>query len=304
MLAADRRHRGPLRGAAGNERAAGRGERTIMTERAIAIAIEDPDDPRVAEYRHLTDVALRRAYEPDAGVFIAEGHLVITQLLRSPYRVRSFLTTPARLVSLQALLTGAPDCAAPVYVAGAGVMASVAGFDVHRGLLAAADRSRLRSLEDVARGAALVTVLEGINDHENMGAIFRNAAAFGVDALVLDPTCCDPLYRRAVRVSMGHVLRVPYTVASGWPAAIDQLRSLGFTVWALTPGAGAVSIDTARVEGPVAVLIGAEGNGLSTEAMRRADERIRIPIAAGVDSLNVATATAITLHHISSGRLT
>lgn len=271
-----------------------------MTETAI----EDPDDPRVAEYRHLTDVALRRAYEPDAGVFIAEGHLVIAQLLRSHYRVRSFLTTPARLASLRSLLATAPDRAAPVYVSAAGVMAAVAGFDVHRGLLAAADRSPLPSLDDAANGAAVVAVLEGINDHENMGAIFRNAAAFAVDAVVLDPTCCDPLYRRAVRVSMGHALRVPYTVAGDWPAAIDRLRALGFVVWALTPWAGAVSIDAAPVHQPVAVLVGAEGDGLSTEALACADERVRIPIADGVDSLNVATAMAIALHHVSGGRLT
>jgi tRNA G18 (ribose-2'-O)-methylase SpoU len=203
-----------------------------MTETAI----EDPDDPRVAEYRHLTDVALRRAYEPDAGVLIAEGQLVITQLLRSSYRVRSFLTTPARLATLQALLACAPGCAAPVYVATPAVMAALAGFDVHRGLLAAADRVLLPSLDDVTRGATAVTVLEGINDHENMGGLFRNAAAFGIDGMVLDPTCCDPLYRRAVRVSMGHVLRVPYTVAREWPAAIDRLRSLDSRCGRSRPG--------------------------------------------------------------------
>jgi tRNA G18 (ribose-2'-O)-methylase SpoU len=270
-------------------------------------AIDDPDDPRVAEYRHLTDAALRRAYEPDAGVLIAEGHLVITQLLRSRYRVRSFLSTPARLGSLRALLAASPDCVAPVYVAADIVMAAVAGFDVHRGLLAAADRRPLPPLDDVVSGASMVAVLEGINDHENMGAIFRNAAAFAVDAVVLDPTCCDPLYRRAVRVSMGHALRVPYTVAGNWPAAIDRLRALGFAVWALTPAPGAVSIDAAPCDQPrarVAVLVGAEGAGLSSEAMTRADERVRIPIAGGVDSLNVATAMAIAAHHLNSGRLT
>jgi tRNA G18 (ribose-2'-O)-methylase SpoU len=266
-------------------------------------AIEDADDPRIAEYRHLTDVALRRAYETEAGVFIAEGNLVITQLLRSRFRVRSFLTTPARLPSIRALLADAPNCAAPVYLAAPDVMATIAGFDVHRGLLAAGDRSPLESLDALVRGASVVTVLEGINDHENMGAIFRNAAAFSVNAVVLDPTCCDPLYRRAVRVSMGHVLRLPYTVAGDWPAALDRLRGLGFTLWALTPGAGATNIDMARITGPLAVLVGSEGDGLSTEALARADELVRIPIAAGVDSLNVATATGIALHHVSVGRL-
>ena len=261
------------------------------------MVIEDPDDPRIADYRHLTDAALRQAYEGAEGVLIAEGHLVITQLLRSQYAVRSFLTTPARLPVLEELLDGTD--VAPVYVAGPDVMAAVAGFDVHRGLLAAAARRPLPSVDEVVAGAAVVAVLEGINDHENMGAIFRNAAAFSVNAIVLDPRCCDPLYRRSVRVSMGHVLRLPFAVADEWPGALDRVRALGVRVVALTPDPDAPPIDA--LDPPVALLLGAEGDGLSADALARADQRARIPIADGVDSLNVATAAAVAFY-LSSGR--
>src|SRR5207244_8870136 len=143
--------------------------------------------------------------------------------LQSAYRVRSFLCTPARLPTLRAMVDAVGAIDAPVHVVGPDVMRAIAGFDVHRGLLAAADRRPLPSVDDVIAGARLIAVLESINDHENMGALFRNAAAFSVNAVVLDPRCCDPLYRRSVRVSMGHVRRVPYAVADEWPGALAQL---------------------------------------------------------------------------------
>jgi tRNA G18 (ribose-2'-O)-methylase SpoU len=187
----------------------------------------------------------------------------------------------------------------PVYVAAPEVLEAIAGFHVHRGALASASRKPLAPVADLIAGARLLLVLEAINDHENLGALFRNAAAFGVDAVLLDARCADPLYRRSVRVSMGHVLRVPFAVLPGeWPASLGLLREQGFDLLALTPNGSTTLRDVDRPD-RWAVLLGAEGPGLSPQAMDLADVRLRIPMASGVDSLNVATAAAIAFAHLS-----
>ena len=269
----------------------------------MIVPIDDPTDPRVADFVLLTDPDLRRLREQGrdgGGFFIAEGMLVIRTLLAdSPYAaaVRSVLVTPTRFESLRDVLA---DLDAPVYVADQAVVNEVSGFALHRGALASVDRPTLPSIEAACSAASLVVMTEGVNDHENLGALFRNCAAFGVDAVVLDRTSCDPLYRRAVRVSMGHVLRVPFTVSDA--AAVDvvrRLQSMGFEVLGLTPSAAAEDVRTERGPGRRALVLGAEGPGLSDEVRAACDRLVRIPMAAGVDSLNVATAAAIALHELA-----
>jgi tRNA G18 (ribose-2'-O)-methylase SpoU len=202
---------------------------------------------------------------------------------------------PRRLAELDAELAG---LAVPAYVTDPDTMATVVGFHLNRGVLAVAGRAAAPDLDELLRTARVVAVLEAVNDHENLGALFRNAAALGVDAVLLGPRCADPLYRRSVRVSMGHVLRVPFAELPGpWPAALDRLRAHGLRVAALTPGPGSEPLTSTVVgSGRVALLLGAEGPGLSDEALAAADVRVRIPMAPGVDSLNVATAAAVAFH--------
>lgn len=229
---------------------------------------------------------------------MAEGSLVVRQLLRSRYRVRSVLATEKGLRALGADLA---LVGAPVYLVSQPLVESVTGFHFHRGVLASADRAPMLPLAKVVAGCRLILVVEGVNDAENLGSLFRNAAAFGAGAVVLDPTSADPLYRRTVRVSMGHVLRVPFARAEAWPGALGDLRGLGFELLALTPGASAGDIRSVRPDPGLqrAVLVGSEGAGLSAAALSAADRRIRIAMVAGVDSLNVATATAVALHYLA-----
>jgi len=209
--------------------------------------------------------------------------------------VRSLLGVDRRFDELGADLDGVD---APAYVTDAATMADVVGFHLNRGVLAVADRAPRPDVDELVRGARVLAVLEGVNDHENLGSLFRNAAALGVDGVLLGPRCADPLYRRAVRVSMGHVLRVPFAELDGpWPGALDRLRAAGLRVAALTPAADAVPLSRAGLAGErVALLLGAEGPGLTAEALAAADVRVRIPMATGVDSLNVATAAAVAFH--------
>jgi tRNA G18 (ribose-2'-O)-methylase SpoU len=182
-------------------------------------------------------------------------------------------------------------------VSSAEIMADVVGFHLNRGVLAVADRARRPTLAELTVGASLLCVLEGVGDHENLGSLFRNAAGLGVSGVVLGPGCSDPLYRRSVRVSMGHVLRVPFTAVTAWPDTLHELRAMGFRVLALTPRADAVPLPAAVRPGDrTAVLLGSEGHGLTEAAMAAADERVRIPMSGDVDSLNVATAAAIALY--------
>jgi tRNA G18 (ribose-2'-O)-methylase SpoU len=227
--------------------------------------------------------------------FIAEGALVVRELLRSPFRVRSVLVTARKL----AVLEDALPADVPVYVAPREVLRAVVGFDLHRGAVAAADRPPPNDPAGLVERARSLLVVEDVSDAENMGSLFRNAAAFGVDAVLLSPTCCDPLYRRAVRVSMGHVLHVPFARLDPWPSALrDVVRAAGFTTVALTPSPAAVDVDAVRPPVKPALLVGAEGPGLTRGALAAADVRVRIPMRDGVDSVNVATAAAIAAHRL------
>ena len=268
------------------------------------VVVEDPDDPRVADYRSLTDSDLRVRHEEAAGVFIAEGPLVVRELVSSTYDVRSVLVTPGQRRVLADVLD---PLDAPVLVASQRVIDAVAGFHLHRGALACGRRRpepTLSELLDRLPDVRVVAVLERINDHENLGALYRSARALGVDALVLCPECCDPLYRRCVRVSMGHALHLPTARAASTAAAIVELRRRGITVVALTPQHDADDVDVLRdaSTGPVALLVGAEGPGLRPETIAAADRRVRIAMASGVDSLNVATAAAIAFHEAGRAR--
>jgi tRNA G18 (ribose-2'-O)-methylase SpoU len=254
--------------------------------------ISDPADPRIADFVGLTDVELRRRTEAGRGCFIVEGPLAIKRLIGSRYQPRAFLFTPKMADRLGA---AAEETGAPVYLAEPDVLAATVGFDLHRGAVASARRPVPLAERDLLAGSSSLLLVEGVNDHENLGALFRNAAAFGVEAVLLDPTCADPLYRRCVRVSMGHALRVPFAVAHAWP-----LRDLDHTVVALTPSPDARSIGEVPQPERLALLVGAEGPGLSEGALGAADLCVRIPMAAGADSLNVATAAAVALHHFLS----
>lgn len=254
--------------------------------------VSAPDDPRVADYVGLTDGARRMKHQEGAGFFIAEGEKVIARTAAAGYPPRSLLVSPQRLADLSPAVA-ALDC--PVYVASYDVLQAVTGFHVHRGALASFGRLPLRSAAEVLAGASRVVVMEQVTNHTNLGAVFRSAAALGMDAVLLSPNSCDPLYRRTVRVSMGQVFSVPYAFLEQWPAGIEDVRAAGFRVLALTPDAAATDLAEIRVadDEKVALLFGAEGPGLTEEVMAASDERVRIPMAAGVDSLNVGAAAAV-----------
>jgi tRNA G18 (ribose-2'-O)-methylase SpoU len=260
-----------------------------------ATEITDVDDRRLELYRHLTDADARRSLEAEHGVFVVEGVTAIERLLRSERRVRSLLLLSHQAERLAPALAGRD---VPVYVGSRQLLAATAGFDVHRGALAIAERPALSDLQDVVRGARLLAVLEGLTDPVNLGAIARSARSLGVDALLLDPTCADPLYRRAVRVSMGEILFLPWTRVSRWPDGLARLREVGITLVALTPAPDAIPIDELVTSAPsrLALLLGTEGPGLSAAALAACDLRVRIPLRDGVDSLNVGHAAAIAFH--------
>jgi tRNA G18 (ribose-2'-O)-methylase SpoU len=231
------------------------------------------------------------------GVVIAEGVAVVERLLGSAYPPRAVFGEPHRLAALAPALRGRPDL--PVFRADRWLLSDVVGFRLTRGVLASADRVSQPPLERLLAAASRVVVLESLNDFENLGALFRNAAAFGVDLVLLDARCADPLYRRSVRVSMGHVLRVPFAVLPGaWPESLSLLRAAELPVLALTPRPDARPLSSVRLP-RWAVLLGAEGPGLSAPALAAADSWVRIPMAAGVDSLNVATAAAVAFAHLA-----
>ena len=252
------------------------------------VEVHDRHDPRLTDFRDLT-VADRRPDRPGGrGLVIAEGVVVVRRLLSSRYPPRAVFGVPAKIAQL------AVEVEAPCYVGSAELMAQVVGFHLNRGVLATANRAPVPMMPELIARSRHLAVLEGINDHENLGGLFRNAAALGVDAVLLGPRCADPLYRRSVRVSMGHVLHVPFAELRCWTGDLDVLRAAGFRVAALTPAADAVPLAQAGLDtGRVAWLLGAEGPGLSAEARAAADLAVRIPMAPGVDSLNVATAAAI-----------
>ncbi|WP_068165262.1 TrmH family RNA methyltransferase [Rhodococcus phenolicus] len=257
------------------------------------IDIDDPADPRLDDFRDLNSSDRRPDLPDGKGLVVAEGVLVVQRMLDSRFTPDNLLGVDRRLGELADDLR---DVDVPFYRASAEVMAEVVGFHLNRGVLATASRPEPLDLGDVLEKAMTVAVLEGVNDHENIGSMFRNAAGLGVDAVLFGKGCADPLYRRAVRVSMGHVLRVPFAHVPNWPYDLDQLRGRGFQLISLTPNPDAVTLAEAMTGEKVALLLGAEGPGLTEHAMRATDVRARIPMAPGTDSLNVATAAAMAFY--------
>jgi tRNA G18 (ribose-2'-O)-methylase SpoU len=261
---------------------------------ARLIPVEEPGDSRLADYLSLRDVQLRKLVEADQGIFLAEGEKVVRRAVAAGYRVRSFMMTKRWLSGLADSLAAAPE--APCFVVTDEVAEAATGFHVHRGALASLERRPLPALESVIGAARRIVVLEDIVDHTNVGAVFRSAAALGMDAVVLSPRCADPLYRRSIKVAMGAVFSIPWTRVETWYDAVELLSEAGFTTVALTPDADAVPIrDFAREHRAekVAVMVGSEGPGLSPRWLSTADVRARIEMAPGVDSLNVGAAAAI-----------
>ncbi|MEV6561136.1 RNA methyltransferase [Nocardia sp. NPDC051756] len=260
---------------------------------AEVIDIVDPADPRVDDFRDLNSADRRPDLPGRKGLVIAEGVVVVQRMLASRFAPTALLGVDKRR---QELADDLVDVDVPYYRASAEVMAEVVGFHLNRGVLAVARRPAPRTLDEVLESARTVAVLEGVNDHENLGSMFRNAAGLGAEAILFGDRCADPLYRRAVRVSMGHVLRVPFASVPEWPQGLDILRRKGFQIIALTPNPAAVTLAAAMTGERVALLLGAEGPGLSEDAMRATDVRARIPMSPGTDSLNVATAAAMAFY--------
>ncbi|MGD3108540.1 TrmH family RNA methyltransferase [Streptomyces sp. YGL11-2] len=290
---------------------------------AEIITVEDPDDPRLRDYTGLTDVELRRRREPAEGLFIAEGEKVIRRARHAGYEMRSMLLSAKWVDVMRDVIDEVP---APVYAVSPDLAERVTGYHVHRGALASMQRKPLPDATELLRATRRIVVMEAVNDHTNIGAMlplglqrsagqrvaifedivdhanlgaaFRNAAALGVDAVFLTPRCADPLYRRAVKVSMGAVFHVPWTRLTSWPKDIELFRRHGFVTAALCLGEKSITIDelAARRYEKLALMLGTEGEGLSVDALRAADEWVRIPMAAGVDSLNVAAASAVAFY--------
>jgi tRNA G18 (ribose-2'-O)-methylase SpoU len=290
---------------------------------ADLITVEDPDDPRLRDYTGLTDVELRRRREPAEGLFIAEGEKVIRRAREAGYEMRSMLLSAKWVDVMRDVVDELP---APVYTVTPELAERVTGYHVHRGALASMQRRPLPTADQLLTAARRVVIMESVNDHTNIGAMlpsglqrgasqrvaifedivdhanlgaaFRNAAALGVDAVFLTPRCADPLYRRAVKVSMGAVFHVPWTRLASWPKDVEIFREHGFVTAALCLNEKSITIDelAARRYEKLVLMLGTEGDGLSVDALRAADEWVRIPMAAGVDSLNVAAASAVAFY--------
>jgi len=258
------------------------------------VPVDDPHDSRLSDYLHLTDVVLRRVAEPAGGLYIAESSKVIRRALEAGHRPRSVLLQEKWIPDLAPLLE---DVDVPVYVAPAELLEQITGFVLHRGAIASMHRPELPTVAELLRDARRVVVLEDIVDHTNVGAIFRAVAALGADAVLVTPRCADPLYRRSVRVSMAAVLQVPWTRLPEWPEGAQQLHAAGFEIAALALDDEAIGLDAYAADPPqrVALLLGAEGDGLSRAALTHADRVVTIPMSGGIDSLNVAAASAVAL---------
>jgi tRNA G18 (ribose-2'-O)-methylase SpoU len=258
---------------------------------AELIEVTDPEDPRLGDYRDLRDVELRKHLEAEHGLFLAEGEKVVRRAVEGGFAARSFLMAPRWLEGLADVLATSD---APCYVLSETLAERVTGFHVHRGALASLQRRPLPTVESVLARARTVVVLEDIVDHTNVGAIFRSAAALGVDAVLLSPRCADPLYRRSIKVAMGAVFTVPYARLEDWYDAMPAISAAGFTTVALTLADDALPIEES-VKGldKVALVLGGEGHGLSPRWEQSADRRAIIPMRKGIDSLNVAAATAV-----------
>jgi tRNA G18 (ribose-2'-O)-methylase SpoU len=258
---------------------------------AVLVEIDDPADPRLADYRDLRDVALRKNLEAEHGLFMAEGEKVVRRAVEAGFAARSFLMAPRWVDGLADVLARSE---APCYVLSEALAEEVTGFHVHRGALASLQRRPLPTLETVLEGARSVLVMEDVVDHTNVGAVFRSGAALGFDAVLLAPRCADPLYRRSIKVGMGAVFTMPWTRLPDWDDALPSLSALGFTTVALTLAPDSLPIEdaVAGVE-KLALVLGSEGHGLSSRWETAADRRAIIPMAEGIDSLNVAAASAV-----------
>jgi len=262
-----------------------------------SIRVSSIDDPRVSPYRHIAapDELL------DLGVFVAEGRLVVRRLLElRQWSIESILLTQAAADNLDDVL---PLTTAPIFIVDQDVMNGIAGFNIHRGCLAIVRRPATTTLDRIVAGPlSRVLVLEGVNNPDNVGGLFRTAAAFGIELVVLGPHSGDPLYRKAIRTSMGATLSVPFARAPQWPGAIADLRADGFTVVALTPDMTATPLEDVRPTGRLALLVGSEGEGLTRDAFDAATLMARIPMSQAVDSLNVTTAASIAMYHCFAER--
>ncbi len=294
---------------------------------AAILNVDDPADVRLTDYVALTDVELRRRREPAEGLFMAEGEKVIRRAVSAGYPMRSMLLSPKWLDVMADLVEAA---GVPVYVGEPELLERVTGYRVHRGALASMQRLPLpdatgllagrraaapAAVDDLVDHASAglpeahpvpvpprrILVLEDMVDHGNVGGIFRCAAALGLDAVILSPRCADPLYRRSVKVSMGAVFAIPYARMTDWYGGLAEIRTAGFRLLALTPDQSAVPIDTVPMADRVALMLGSEGDGLSSHWLEEADRAVCIPMspsamALGVDSLNVVAAAAIACH--------
>lgn len=258
---------------------------------AELVPVDSATDPRLADYRDLRDVQLRKQLETEHGLFLAEGEKVVRRAVEAGFAPRSFLMAERWLDGLDDVLATTD---APCFVVSEALAEEVTGFHVHRGALASLERRPLPDLATVLEGARSVLVLENLVDHTNVGAIFRSGAAMGFDGVLLSPRCADPLYRRSIKVAMGAVFTLPWTRLDDWYDAFPTLSAAGFTTVALTLADDALPVEEA-VAGldKVALVLGSEGPGLSAHWQRAADRRAIIPMAAGIDSLNVAAASAV-----------
>ncbi|RKN44663.1 TrmH family RNA methyltransferase [Streptomyces hoynatensis] len=263
------------------------------------VTVTDPDDPRLRDYTALTDVALRRRREPAEGLFMAEGEKVIRRALAAGHPMRSMLLSARWAEQMRDVIE---EAGAPVYLVEPELAERVTGYHVHRGALAAMGRLPLPEPGELLAAARRLVVLEAVNDHTNIGAVFRGAAALGIDGVLLSPDCADPLYRRSVKVSMGAVFSLPYARLERWPHGLREVTGAGFRLLALTPQERAMDIaEEVRERGGdrVALLLGAEGSGLTPRALAAADAWVRIPMAHGIDSLNVAAAAAVACYAVT-----
>ncbi|GAB3565873.1 RNA methyltransferase [Arthrobacter alkaliphilus] len=277
--------------------------------------LESADDPRVADYTQLTDVHLRKLREPEEGMYIAESSRVLRRALAAGHRPRSFFLAEKWLADLDDVFQQFPEV--PAYIGTASLLEEITGFHLHRGAMAAMHRPAPLPLGDLLAGAqrvagleddssrskgaphrSRIAILEDLTDHTNVGAIFRSAAAIGVDAVLVSPQCADPLYRRSIRVSMGTVFQVPWTRIESWPGDLEVLKEAGYLVAGMSLGEGAITLDelVAQDHPNLALVFGTEGEGLRPETDQVLDARVTIPMMNGVDSLNVAASSAVAFY--------
>jgi len=272
-------------------------ELTFQVSTLHFLLIEGPADPRLADYRNIPDAELLRR----RGIFVAEGRLVVRRLLTgNRFKARSVMITQSAHAALADVLRTQPDV--PVYVVPPSLMNDITGFNIHRGCLAVGERPTPRPWREIVTGVRTVVLLERVANPDNVGGIFRNAAAFGADAVVLDDASADPLYRKAIRTSMGAALLMPFARVGSLPEMLGELRRDGFATVALTPGPSATSLSSVVSDAcgkPVVLTLGHEGEGLLEETLRACEFHARIPISSAVDSLNVASAAAIGLHEFT-----